>query len=1000
MFAWLHYHPFVREPFPSEEDDCESEEKLRCSLLRPRDPKREAIEQNERLYQLHREQGERFNSQLALEELLDSDWVVQVEKEHLVSFWQLSGITPRLGAHDAPSRAMPVLSLWLKTKVSRSYGFPNPLVMIPLCQEVGVTREPSRVVFQLLNGKGQLCFWDLSMSESAEHRSSTSRWCSRMIGHRTPVTSLAQHTSGPLIASIAETGGEGIIWSVSDTSLIECSQVIQPQMFLESAKGVVWLSEGIYLTYDDAGFCKVSTIPPERKQGLETQLIASFACKEDFGGNVVMEKIYLLPATEKSNSVFQLLSLSKGGSAIHFWSLDITGATVLKPKTAKALKCLQKVSLSSSEAILCVSFPPESSNSKLYRISNDSPHSFTFASGSMDGSVRLWRFNDETKEWSSAAQFTAHSGEILELFCSDSFEVTTLGARGEADSNGEPSTGKKGLPYDIRSWERISQFPRFAMKQVVTLPDAALQKGAQGSGGALAAVSMTRNRGRRAGDFRTGSIVQEEQREKEEVISPHFALQRLSNGLSMMAVSVSCTIYIYLMKIPDETHSFELQWTRTPIEYSTAHPCGAITWDLKGNLIVSGGSQLIIFSPWLDVAPQMKMQEKMGLISQQATLFGLPPPPFHPKVLFQYLLAGKFERADKILRVLLACLRLWSETNPDKNRVAADQLAQPLLSELIELTDYEATAACSFNSSSTGSGDTSTSFGQDTAASLFGAPSQASSLFAPSAASSLFGGSSSSSFFSPTTSFVMAEEEETPEEDKQEEQPASSPEELPKEKEPSMTTAEAEELCELLSRIQIVGFLRSDQMYLIAVIGTFMQMESLKSGLDECGVRFLLSVKLAEILRKTTDRSAALSSRDYCWALHCEASEALTQQTLPPDATWSVAQALGIGYWMTNVNALRETVKRIAQVEFSLKKSAEDCAIFYVALGQKSSLMALFKAVGNKKVADFLMNDFKEPRWASAASKNAYALLGRQQYRYAAAFFLLAGQTKSAVGLC
>ena len=123
VFAWLHYHPFIREPFPSEEDDCESEEKLRCSLLRPRDPKREAIEQNERLYQLHREQGERFNSQLALEELLDSDWVVQVEKEHLVSFWQLSGITPRLGAHDAPSRAMPVLSLWLKTKVSRSYGF-------------------------------------------------------------------------------------------------------------------------------------------------------------------------------------------------------------------------------------------------------------------------------------------------------------------------------------------------------------------------------------------------------------------------------------------------------------------------------------------------------------------------------------------------------------------------------------------------------------------------------------------------------------------------------------------------------------------------------------------------------------------------------------------------------------------------------------------------------------------------------------------------------------
>ena len=48
---------------------------------------------------------------------------------------------------------------------------------------------------------------------------------------------------------------------------------------------------------------------------------------------------------------------------------------------------------------------------------------------------------------------------------------------------------------------------------------------------------------------------------------------------------------------------------------------------------------------------------------------------------------------------------------------------------------------------------------------------------------------------------------------------------------------------------------------------------------------------------------------------------------------------------------------------------------------------------------DFFSNDFKEDRWRKAALKNAFALLGKQRFEHAAAFFLLGGAIKDAVDI-
>jgi hypothetical protein len=46
-----------------------------------------------------------------------------------------------------------------------------------------------------------------------------------------------------------------------------------------------------------------------------------------------------------------------------------------------------------------------------------------------------------------------------------------------------------------------------------------------------------------------------------------------------------------------------------------------------------------------------------------------------------------------------------------------------------------------------------------------------------------------------------------------------------------------------------------------------------------------------------------------------------------------------------------------------------------------------------------LSNNFDEQRWKTAALKNAYALMGKHRFLYAAAFFLLAGHLKDAISV-
>lgn len=61
-----------------------------------------------------------------------------------------------------------------------------------------------------------------------------------------------------------------------------------------------------------------------------------------------------------------------------------------------------------------------------------------------------------------------------------------------------------------------------------------------------------------------------------------------------------------------------------------------------------------------------------------------------------------------------------------------------------------------------------------------------------------------------------------------------------------------------------------------------------------------------------------------------------------------------------------------------------DCTLYYIALRKKNLLEGLWKTASHHKeqnaMRKFLANDFNDPRWQRAASKNAFALLGKQRF--------------------
>ncbi|KAG8914981.1 regulator of (H+)-ATPase in vacuolar membrane, partial [Tulasnella sp. 417] len=221
----------------------------------------------------------------------------------------------------------------------------------------------------------------------------------------------------------------------------------------------------------------------------------------------------------------------------------------------------------------------------------------------------------------------------------------------------------------------------------------------------------------------------------------------------------------------------------------------------------------------------------------------------------------------------------------------------------------------------------------------------------------------------------------------------------------------------------------SEMEHLIVLIQTTVEIDEQRRSLDANGVRYLISMRSFFIInRRVTEEGSGdatpgskskkgvlapfvrerIRYRDIVWAFHSESQEILLSASTTAcggKMLWLDARALGVFLWGKSVESLRDQMEVIARNQYmASERDPSACCMFYFALGKVKLVHGLWKQAAWHKeqpmMLKFLSNDFSQPRWQTAALKNAFALLSKQRYEYAAAFFLLGGSLKDAVNVC
>jgi hypothetical protein len=181
-----------------------------------------------------------------------------------------------------------------------------------------------------------------------------------------------------------------------------------------------------------------------------------------------------------------------------------------------------------------------------------------------------------------------------------------------------------------------------------------------------------------------------------------------------------------------------------------------------------------------------------------------------------------------------------------------------------------------------------------------------------------------------------------------------------------------------------------------------------REGMDECSFRYIVALTNCAFIHSIlSDNSivptVSLTSRDFIWAFHSDAEQDLVS-SLPclqgNRFTWECLRDTGIGWWLRNHETLTAVIEKLAKSLFSVRQEPLDVALFYLAMKKRTLMKTLFKTVKNSRMEEFFSHDFAQERWHKAALKNAFALLTKQRFQEAAAFFLLGDSLQDAVEVC
>ncbi|KAK4197613.1 putative regulator of V-ATPase in vacuolar membrane protein [Triangularia verruculosa] len=218
----------------------------------------------------------------------------------------------------------------------------------------------------------------------------------------------------------------------------------------------------------------------------------------------------------------------------------------------------------------------------------------------------------------------------------------------------------------------------------------------------------------------------------------------------------------------------------------------------------------------------------------------------------------------------------------------------------------------------------------------------------------------------------------------------------------------AVDISERLTRIGIPQLSGHEQIQLVDIVECVGQVEKQRRSLDENGARFMLAFR-QHALRKGRANEIHISWREISWAYHSTSQDVLVDFVTKQNhgrMLWEGAKESGMFMWLGDHAAVKQQFEIIARNEYTKgeDKNPIDCSLYYLALKKKTVLQGLWRmASWNREQAStskFLANNFDDPKWRTAALKNAYALMSKRRFEYAAAFFLLADHLGDAVNVC
>ncbi|KAK3343812.1 RAVE protein 1 C terminal-domain-containing protein [Lasiosphaeria hispida] len=215
-------------------------------------------------------------------------------------------------------------------------------------------------------------------------------------------------------------------------------------------------------------------------------------------------------------------------------------------------------------------------------------------------------------------------------------------------------------------------------------------------------------------------------------------------------------------------------------------------------------------------------------------------------------------------------------------------------------------------------------------------------------------------------------------------------------------------ITEKLTKAAIPQLSGHEQIQLVDIVECVGLVEKQRRSLDENGARFMLFFR-QHALRKGRTNEIYMSWREINWAYHSESQDILldfVSRQHHGKLLWEDARESGMFMWLTDNAAVKAQFETIARNEYTKSdiKNPVDCSLFYLALKKKTVLQGLWRmASWNREqgaTQRFLANNFDDPKWRTAALKNAYALMSKRRFAYAAAFFLLADHLSDAVNVC